>query len=204
VVPDGVDLALAGQLRSHPQVSVMQHGVDHRSQSTSGPPSQFSAAEPVSQVAVRLEQGWRQLAAFQERLPVYVPPWNDLTANVQAALPLTSLQFVSAWREPSEPGRQDVHLDLLRWQPRPRFIGETRFLSRLRRALAERRKAGRWDDPIGLLTHHLDHDEAAWRFLRRLLDWRPLSARVWWRSAGELFGLAHETARQRNTGAANP
>ena len=25
------------------------------------------------------------------------------------------------------------------------------------------------DEPLGILTHHLDHDEATWSFLERLL-----------------------------------
>jgi hypothetical protein len=37
------------------------------------------------------------------------------------------------------------------------------------RLLAERRAKGAWDQPLGLLTHHLDHDEPAWRFLEAFL-----------------------------------
>jgi hypothetical protein len=36
--------------------------------------------------------------------------------------------------------------------------------------LAERRRAGLWDEPLGLLSHHLDHDEDAWRFLEVFLS----------------------------------
>lgn len=36
---------------------------------------------------------------------------------------------------------------------------------------------GAWDAPVGLLTHHLDHDEPAWGFLERFIaltrDGRP-------------------------------
>jgi hypothetical protein len=49
----------------------------------------------------------------------------------------------------------------------------------LTRLLARRRRAGDFDAPIGLLTHHLAHDEAAWAFLewflafgRRRFRWR--------------------------------
>jgi hypothetical protein len=68
-------------------------------------------------------------------------------------------------------------------------VGGGKFLSRLRRALAQRRRRRDWDEPIGLLTHHLDHDEAAWAFLGKLLAFDPFRAAADWRSAEELFRL---------------
>jgi hypothetical protein len=204
VIPQEVDPALVVRLRPHREICILQHGVDHRPAAPSGSPSQFSPDDSAARVAHRLAAGWRRLAAFERRLPVYVPPWNHVTPNVLAALEQTDLQAVSAWQAPPEPRRVDVHLDLLRWRPGPRFVGQALFLGRLRRMLAGRRKARRWDDPIGLLTHHLDHDEAAWRFLERLMGWDPLRAQAWWRGADELFDLAPEIASRRNSGARIP
>ncbi len=187
VIPDGIDPKLADFLNDRPSVSVLQHGTDHRSADLVGRQSQFDEAEPAPAVARRLARGWARLEGFDHRLPIYVPPWNDLTANVQAALPLAGLTHVSAWAGPTQAGRVDAHLDLLRWRPRPRFTGSARLLGRLRRALAARRRLGLWDQPIGLLTHHLDHDEAAWRFLGRLLAWPALRHAAEWRTAQELF-----------------
>ncbi len=48
-------------------------------------------------------------------------------------------------------------------------ILQVRFLRRARKLLVQRRVLGAWDDPIGLLTHHLDHDKATWLFLERFL-----------------------------------
>jgi hypothetical protein len=72
-------------------------------------------------------------------------------------------------RSAAEPDRLDAHLDVMRWKPKARFRGAVRFLLRARRLLAERRAKGAWDQPLGLLTHHLDHDEPAWRFLEAFL-----------------------------------
>jgi hypothetical protein len=38
-------------------------------------------------------------------------------------------------------------------------------------ALAHRRAGALPRDPVGLLTHHLDHDDAAWTFLEWFVAW---------------------------------
>ncbi|MGH1559493.1 hypothetical protein ACRAWD_21180 [Caulobacter segnis] len=48
----------------------------------------------------------------------------------------------------------------------------------MRRLLKQRRLAGRWDEPIGLLTHHLDHDHATWLFLEQFLTVFPIRSRA--------------------------
>jgi hypothetical protein len=66
----------------------------------------------------------------------------------------------------------------MRWKPAARFRGAVRFLLRARRLLAERRTMEAWDQPLGLLTHHLDHDEAAWRFIEAFLPLAKPVARM--------------------------
>ncbi|HWW26373.1 MAG TPA: polysaccharide deacetylase, partial [Caulobacter sp.] len=102
---------------------------------------------------------------------LFVPPWNNAHPTLKRALDLQGLQLscYGGMRRADEPGRLDAHLDVMRWKPKARFRGRVRFLSRVRRLLAERRMSGAWDQPLGLLTHHLDHDEPAWRFLEAFL-----------------------------------
>ena len=189
VIPDRAEVCLALYLNERPWISVLQHGVDHRNDCLRGRPSQFAEQAPTAAIARRLVRGWGRLAMFDSRLPVYVPPWNALGDNVIRALPVAGLTAVSAWNGPAGPDRLDAHLDLMRWRPVARFTGEARFLSRLRRALKQRRLGGAWDEPIGLLTHHLDHDEAAWRFLDALLTHEPLRRLSDWRCAQDLLRL---------------
>lgn len=189
VIPDRAEAGLALYLNERPWISVMQHGVDHRNDCLSGQPSQFAEQVTSAAVSRRLVRGWGRLAMFDSRLPVYVPPWNALGANVTSALPAAGLRAVSAWNGPAGPERLDVHLDLMRWRAGARFAGEARFLSRLRHALKVRRLGGLWEEPIGLLTHHLDHDEAAWRFLDAFLTYEPLRRLSDWRCAQDLLRL---------------
>jgi hypothetical protein len=66
----------------------------------------------------------------------------------------------------------------MRWKPNPRFRGAVRFLLRARRLLAERRGQGLWNEPLGLLTHHLDHDEPTWLFLEAFLSAMKIVSRA--------------------------
>jgi len=50
-----------------------------------------------------------------------------------------------------------------------------------------RRLDGLWDAPIGLLTHHLDHDRAAWAFLDAFLTWSGRRPELVWVSLAELL-----------------
>ena len=63
----------------------------------------------------------------------------------------------------------NTHVDIMRWRP-ARFRGTEAILSRVWRQLRARRKGGRWDEPIGLLTHHRNLDTAAWTFLEAFLE----------------------------------
>ncbi|HEY4031554.1 MAG TPA: polysaccharide deacetylase [Caulobacteraceae bacterium] len=204
VIPESVDPELPTVLAPY-RVTVLQHGFAHLNGAGS-PAAEFSPAEDPDDVAARLADGWSRLNGFRQRLPVYVPPWNTLTPNVVAGLAMSGHRAVSAWNGPARPGRVDAHLDLLRWRGGPRFAGQDKVLGRLTGLLGWRRRRHRWGEPIGLLTHHLDHDEAAWRFLDDLLLFEPLQTIALWPDAATLFSRgarAAEFARPPRQGALN-
>ena len=104
----------------------------------------------------------------------YTPPWNRIDRELASALHEVGFTKLSAWG--AYGGREgyldriDAHVDLMRWNPRPKFRGQGRFYNDMTRQLRRRRQGGAWHEPIGLLTHHLDHDDEAWRFLVSFLD----------------------------------
>ena len=187
VIPEGLGPELCASLEPYPQVTVLQHGVRHKNRGGAAF-NEFSPGQAVADIAAELVRGWAALEGFRRRLPVYVPPWNSLTPNVSEAIGLCDYSAVSGWGGDRAPGRLDAHIDLMRWKPSPRFAGRARVLGRLRRQLRQRRRDARWDQPIGLLTHHLAHDEAAWRFLETLLQFPPLERMADWPDAATLFG----------------
>jgi hypothetical protein len=188
VIPALLSPELCAWVNRYPSVTVLQHGIDHTDAGGAEEPTQFDPRQPPHAVAQRLGHGWSALAGFHRRIPVYVPPWNALTPNVTAAAAMVGLESISAWGAPAGEGRIDAHIELMRWGGSPRFAGRGRVLNRLRRALKRRRLQQRWDEPIGLLTHHLVHDDAAWRFLAALLGFEPLKRTARWPGADVLFG----------------
>jgi len=187
VIPERLNQNLCAAVAPYDGIAVLQHGVTHIDHT--GARSEFALETPPAQVAASLREGWTALEGFARRLPVYVPPWNALAPNVEAALALSGHRMVSAWGGFSRPGRVDAHVDLLRWRDGARFAGRERTLARLTGALHLRRKQARWDEPVGLLTHHLDHDEPAWRFLEELLLFAPLQECADWPTPAALFHL---------------
>ncbi len=108
-------------------------------------------------------------------LPVLVPPWNRIDAQITAELPALGYIGLSAFgslRRTTEAGkltRLDCHLDIFDWKPERRFRGGEALLADLTAQLAARRAdSGLTGAPLGIMTHHLVHDRRCWRFLDRL------------------------------------
>jgi hypothetical protein len=127
-------------------------------------------------------------------VPVLVPPWNRLD---QALLPdIAGLGYrgVSTFGPrgpavgPAGLVVNNCHCDAVDWKHDHAFRGTARTLVQLIGHLAARR-AGEADpdEASGLLTHHLDMDEATWAFTARLLDTLARHPAVNWMNAREIF-----------------
>jgi hypothetical protein len=190
VIPDDGLPTLARRLGACEGVTLSQHGADHVDRRGGGQAGEFADTATEDEIVCALVAGRRRLAAAAGLLPVFVPPWNHAHAALEAALARAGYQAWSAHAR--TPGgallpRVDVELDLLRWRGGARFRGERRFLADLAEALAVRRTGGDWERPIGLLTHHLEHDARTWRFLARFLDWSAARPELEWAELAELL-----------------
>lgn len=164
------------------RVCVLQHGSDHRNRAAPGEKkTEFPAAESDAAALERLAaaaQRLRKMAGAQA-LPVLVPPWNRIRETLIPSLPRLGFSGLSqdGTARPLQGLRQvNTHIDIVAWKDGKRFIGEARALSSALKLLDE-------ENPVGWLTHHAVHDEAAWRFLERLARVEG----VRWQSAAELF-----------------
>ena len=124
----------------------------------------------------------RLRAAFGDAfLPVLVPPWNRIAPEVVGlargrwaiAGCRRSRRAASALAAPGVV-QCNTHVDPIAWRRGRVFVGEDQAAAGLAAHLALRRQT-RVDpaEPTGLLTHHLDFDDAAWRFVERLARRRP-------------------------------
>jgi len=172
-VPDGDMTALVEACAATPDIDLAIHGFRHENRAPAGQPSgEVNDQDSPEAIAAEVETAIAVFARAGLKPDLFVPPWNNAHTTLDAALVRHGLT-VSRYGEPrapdASPPRLDAHLDVMRWKPEARFRGSVRFLLRARKLLVERRVRGLWDDPIGLLTHHLDHDETSWRFLEAFL-----------------------------------
>jgi len=196
VIPD-VDLhPLANRLGAAADVAVAQHGVDHGNKlAPGGPRSEFRASAAQAEINASLAAGRARLVAAGLPPVTFVPPWNEasdrlITGIVEAKYDSYSIGINGCARD----GLKHVgaQVDILRWKGKPHFKGRRRVFDAIRKQLEDRRKRGAFNEPLGILTHHLVHDDAAWQFL----DWFVGYARKRfdWRSAAEIFGQPTQTA----------
>ena len=183
VIPERAEPELFKLL--HKRVTVLQHGTDHRNRAAAGEKkTEYPAAEPVDAALARVLDGLGRLRSFAggKFLPVLAPPWNRLRKDLIAKLPAVGIRGISAYgpranAQPAPGLRQvNTHVDIVAWRRGRRFIGETQALS-----MAFGYLSG--EEPVGWLTHHAAHDDAAWNFLERLFALEG----VRWLSAPEAF-----------------
>lgn len=176
-VPDGDLQALAAACRAV-EADLAIHGFRHENRAPAGQPSgEVNDQDRLDDVMSELGTA---LAVFRRAgvtPSLFVPPWNNAHPTLRKALGLQGLGLscYGEMRAEGPPAQLDAHLDVMRWKPRPRFRGAVRFLLRARRLLAERRQRNLWSEPLGLLTHHLDHDPPTWRFLEAFLATTPVT-----------------------------
>jgi hypothetical protein len=174
--------ALVEACAATPNLDLAIHGFRHENRAPAGQPSgEVNDGDTLDNISAEVETAIAAFARAGLTPDLFVPPWNNAHATLDAALVrhgLTVSRYGELRAPRAQPPRLDAHLDIMRWKPEARFRGSVKFLMRARRLLVERRVRGLWDDPIGLLTHHLDHDEASWTFLAAFLStFTPVSQR---------------------------
>lgn len=192
VIPDRELGPLARALKGRAGLSVIQHGCDHQDRSRGkAPSSEFDPTETAATIAARINDSWRRLNEAVGATAVLAPPWNVLPANAREALLSTPIQAVSVYGAANDgkAGIREIntHIDIMKWRP-AHFRGAITILTRLWRQLRSRRRARRWNEPIGILTHHKNLDPDAWAFLETLLaKLNSRRADFSWRSIEQLL-----------------
>ena len=173
---------------------LLQHGYAHRNHAPAGErKAEFGPHRPLAVMRAEVEAGRARMtalfgAAFR---PVFVPPWNRIAAPLRAMLLELGLAGCSAFGPRSAPDQVNAHCDLMLWRPERQFAGEEAPLRQLAAHLAARRRGeADGDEPSGVMSHHLAHDEGAWRFLERLLGEVSDCDGAHWLSVDEIFRLS--------------
>lgn len=176
---------------------VILHGCDHRNRAAPGEKkTEFPPGEGEAAALARLAAARERLAriAGTSFLPVLAPPWNRLRESLAARLPEAGIGGLSRYGPRGAPhaGVREVntHADIIAWRGSRGFVGEDEALAMMVRHLSARRRGSvDAEEATGVLTHHAQHDGAAWRFLERLLD-EARAGGAAWLSPEQLFTSA--------------
>ncbi len=179
IIPARATVELAGFVAQNSKHLIpVVHGWAHENHA---PPeakrSEFGTLRP--EAAMEAGRGHARLRALfgAQLAPVFVPPWNRIDPVLLPRLPAQGFKAVSTYGPRHvvwpAPGLQQVntHLDPVDWHGTRSLVDEDILLAGLCKTLADRRTR-RTDptEPLGLLTHHLIHDEDVWAFCARIFE----------------------------------
>ncbi|WP_417667247.1 polysaccharide deacetylase family protein [Roseibium sp.] len=197
VIPKHATQALADRLENEPHAIVLQHGFQHRNfqrKDLGEKAAELGTRRDPDQLIGELREGRERLEVlFNGRfVPAMVPPWNRIAPEIVRRLPDVGLSGLSTftWMHfPRDAARQtqvQSHVDIIKWKKDRRFIGWESARLRLDLQLCRRRTNP--SEPLGILSHHLAHDEGCYEFLDRFLDIAAYHPGAEWPRVKELFG----------------
>lgn len=195
VIPDDAEPGLAARLDHDGRIVPLLHGWSHANHAPADEKrAEFGDHRPLAAMETEIATGKARLEElFGDRfLPVFVPPWNRIGEEARGLLPKLGLPIVSTYgaaRQPAVGGPVELntHLDIMDWRAMSGLAmdeADQRLAS-----LIEARHGGTIE-PIGILSHHLQHDEAAWTLLERLLTAIAEHPAVLWPELAALVSAA--------------
>jgi len=195
VIPSMIGEDLMGRGDWPANTALVQHGYAHMNHAPDGEKkAEFGDHRATADMLEDLARGWRVLSRIGLALATFVPPWNRIAAEVVGRLPEVGLRAVSTFgprrdRHPAQDVLQvNTHIDPIDWRGTRGYRGDAEALGQAVRHLSARRN-GEVDreEPTGLLTHHLVHDAACWRFVETFLETVAQHPAASWATPGEVF-----------------
>ncbi|MEM5583829.1 polysaccharide deacetylase family protein [Roseibium sp. AS2] len=174
VIPKTATQTLAERLADEPHALVLQHGWQHRNfqrKDLGEKAAELGTRRDPADLMVQLSDGKARLTdLFGDRfIAAMVPPWNRIAPEISRRLPDIGLTGLSSFTWFNFPRAHQVqsHVDIIKWKKDVRFIGWES--ARLRFDLQMTRRRNTDGEPLGLLTHHLVHDDGCFEFLGEFL-----------------------------------
>ncbi|MCR9125734.1 MAG: polysaccharide deacetylase family protein [Rhodobacteraceae bacterium] len=140
--------------------------------------AEFGAHRPLPVLVGEARAGLTRLRGIfgADCAPMFVPPWNRISPDLAAQLPAAGFASLSTFGPRARADQGGValintHVDPIDWRGH-RGLRDPADLIAATVARLDARRAGHEDatEPLGLLTHHLVHDDAIWDFTAGWLD----------------------------------
>ncbi|MFK7854422.1 MAG: polysaccharide deacetylase family protein [Granulosicoccus sp.] len=167
VIPALSSRSLAQRLDKAPLVTVAVHGWSHTNHAADAEKKQeLGLHRSIETITSELERGFAHLAELHEQrfVPLLVPPWNRISSDVIDCLHSVGFRGLSTFadNDAASIAVVNTHVDLIDWKGTRGGRDHDSLAAEILQCV----KNGL--NPIGILTHHLDHDDRAWDFLEQL------------------------------------
>jgi peptidoglycan/xylan/chitin deacetylase (PgdA/CDA1 family) len=191
VIAAAAQKSLAERLQAAEQATVAVHGWAHDNHAPANEKKQeLGPHRPEQLVLAELAEAKARIdRLFGDRaLPLLVPPWNRIHKALLPALGRLGFAAVSVYgrAKPAPIHTVNTHVDPIDWHGGRGCRDIDALIGELAVELRWRRETGS-NEPIGVLTHHLVHDEPVWHFLEGLLEATAANPACRWLSARELI-----------------
>ena len=196
VIPLLTGPALAARLQGL-AVEVAPHGWSHLDHAAPGRKScELGPERPAPVVLFELATGLARLRHLHgdRTLPVLVPPWNRIDPALMPSLAELGFDAVSAFGPEPDAAcltHLNAHVDLIDWHGSRGGRDTAALVADLVRWLTVARETGQ---SVGVMTHHLVHDAAAWSFIERLFALTASHPGAAWHRLSDLLSPADQTA----------
>jgi peptidoglycan/xylan/chitin deacetylase (PgdA/CDA1 family) len=173
VIPADATEALAERIGGDRLVTPAVHGYAHRRHTPDNVPAmELGGERSVEKILAELKAAREKLRRlFGKPLSgILVPPWNRLSREVAARLHEVGFTGLStnSWHEDGSSLPQlNTQIDIIDWANEKRGRSLEWAMGELLRRLEQARERG--GAPLGILSHHLVHDEQAWVTLEALI-----------------------------------
>jgi peptidoglycan/xylan/chitin deacetylase (PgdA/CDA1 family) len=191
VIPAYAGEPLAARLTAEPRISVAVHGWAHDNYAQ--PSEKKQELGPHREAELVLGELSRAKAVIDRQfggqaVPVLVPPWNRIDRRLLPSLGDIGFAALSVFgRARTAPiSLVNTHIDIIDWHSGRGGKDRGTLVDELVRELQSRRETGS-SEPVGVLTHHLVHDEAAWLFLEDLFEVTAKTPACGWVSLADLI-----------------
>lgn len=170
VIPAHAGDALAASLRGRDSVEVALHGWSHENYAPPDQKKQELGPHRAADVVLdELAKGVQRLAVLfgAQFVPVLVPPWNRIDKMLLPHLSdigVTGLSVFGPEKASALPV-VNTHADIMDWHGTHGCRPTVDIVADIVKRLGEMEGG---DGTMGLLTHHLVHDEAAWTFIHEI------------------------------------
>ena len=192
-IPAHATTALAELLQELPLISVAVHGWDHTNHAPASEKKQeLGLHRGDATVLARLADGLERITnLFGDRaVPLLVPPWNRIAQPLLGHLTSLGYEALSVFgpeRAETPVRLVNTHVDIIDWKGsrggRPMDILYAEAAARLNGGKTQATS-------IGILTHHLVHDDAAWEFLDDFFELTAKHPSCRWIPVRELMSAA--------------